>query len=261
MPTYSSLLRFVEPTDGDLNWGGTVNTGFTELADAAIAGTATVDVTSGNVTLSVANGGDDQARKMVLNITGSPGAARDVIVPSTSKIYFVANTCGQTATVKVFGQTGVAVPNGASMLLRVNGTDAVQAVSNFASLNVNGEAVTTPTATQTLSNKTLSSVVINDGYTEEVYTLATSGSVALNPANGSIQTSTLSGNITFTDSLSAGQSIVLMLSGGSTYTVTWPTITWVSVPGTIAPVLTASDVLVFWKVGSTLYGSYTGSST
>lgn len=260
MATYSPLLRFVEPSNGDLAWGGTVNNGLTELVDAAIAGTATVDVTSGNVTLTVANGGDDQARKMVLNITGSPGAARDVIVPSTSKIYFVANACGQTATVKVSGQTGVAVPNGASMVLRVDGTDVVQAVSAFSSLSVSGEAVTTPTNTQTLSNKTLSSVVINDGYTEEVYALGTSGSVALNPANGSIQTSAVAGNITFTDSLSAGQSIVLMLSGGSTYTVTWPTLTWVSVSGNVAPTLTASDVLVFWKIGSTLYGTYTGST-
>lgn len=94
---------------------------------------------------------------------------------------------------------------------------------------------------------------------ETVYTLGTSGSIALDPANGSIQTSTLSGNPTFTDSLEAGQTIVLMLNGGASYTVTWPTITWASSAGNTAPTLTANDTLVFWKVSTTLYGAYVGS--
>ena len=95
--------------------------------------------------------------------------------------------------------------------------------------------------------------------TETVYTLGTSGSIALDPANGSIQVSTLSGALTFTDSLDAGQTIVLMLNGGASYTVTWPTVTWVTSTGNTAPTLTANDTLVFWKVSTTLYGAYVGS--
>jgi len=95
--------------------------------------------------------------------------------------------------------------------------------------------------------------------TETVYTLGTSGSIALNPANGSIQSSTLSGDPTFTDSLAAGQTIVLMLNNGASYTVTWPTTTWVTSAGDVAPTLTANDTLVFWKVSTTLYGAYVGS--
>lgn len=94
---------------------------------------------------------------------------------------------------------------------------------------------------------------------ETTYTLGTSGSIALDPANGSIQSSTLSGNPTFTDSLEAGQVIVLMLNGGASYTVTWPTVTWVTSAGDVAPTLTANDTLVFWKVSTTLYGAYVGS--
>jgi len=94
---------------------------------------------------------------------------------------------------------------------------------------------------------------------ETTYTLGTSGSIALDPANGSIQSSTLSGNPTFTDSLEAGQVVVLMLNGGASYTVTWPTITWVTSTGNSAPTLTANDTLVFWKVSTTLYGAYVGS--
>ena len=96
---------------------------------------------------------------------------------------------------------------------------------------------------------------------ETVYTLATTGSIALDPANGSIQVSVLTGAPTFTDSLEAGQSVVLHLEGGATNTVTWFTtgITWVSGDGNAAPTLTAKDTLVFWKISTTLYGAYVGS--
>ena len=94
---------------------------------------------------------------------------------------------------------------------------------------------------------------------ETVYTLGTSGSIALDPANGSIQSSVLTGAPTFTDSLEAGQTIVLMLEGGASYSVTWPTITWVTSAGNAAPTLTAKDTLVLWKVSTTLYGAYVGS--
>tara|TARA_Y100000015_G_scaffold21164_1_gene20568 strand:- start:2406 stop:2936 length:531 start_codon:yes stop_codon:yes gene_type:complete len=94
---------------------------------------------------------------------------------------------------------------------------------------------------------------------ETVFTLGTTGSIALDPANGSVQVSVLTGNPTFTDSLESGQSIVLHLEAGASNTVTWPTITWTTASGNAAPTLTAKDVLVFWKISSTLYGAYVGS--
>lgn len=104
-----------------------------------------------------------------------------------------------------------------------------------------------------LSNPTLT------GYTETVYTLGTSGSIALNPANGTIQSCAAAGTVTFTDSLAAGQSIVLRLTGGVANTINWPTTTWISATGNVAPTLSASCVLVFFKISTTLYGSYVGS--
>jgi hypothetical protein len=53
--------------------------------------------------------------------------------------------------------------------------------------------------------------------------------------------------------------VVLMLEGGASYTITWPTITWVTSSGNSAPTLTAKDTLVLWKVSTTLYGAYVGS--
>lgn len=91
---------------------------------------------------------------------------------------------------------------------------------------------------------------------ETVYNLS---GTAIDASNGNIQYKTISGNTTFTDSLSTGESVILRLASASSYTITWPTITWVKVGGSAAPTLTASDVIVLWKEGSTLYGAYVGS--
>jgi len=93
---------------------------------------------------------------------------------------------------------------------------------------------------------------------ETVFTLGTSGTVALDPANGSIQTCASSGP-TFTDSLEAGQTLVLHITGGDSNPVTFPTVTWVTSGGNVAPTATASDVFVFWKISTTLYGAYVGN--
>jgi hypothetical protein len=102
---------------------------------------------------------------------------------------------------------------------------------------------------------------LSGGVVETTTTVTYASSIALTYDNGSIQTVTLTGNVTFTDSLADGESIVLMLNAGASYTVTWPTLTWVTSGGNVAPTLTANDTLVFWKIGSTLYGAYAGSYT
>jgi hypothetical protein len=95
--------------------------------------------------------------------------------------------------------------------------------------------------------------------TETVYSLT---GTDIDPANGTVQQKTLSANTTFTESLSDGQSITLMIDDGSAYTITWPTITWVNNGGS-APTLatTGYTVIVIWKAGGTLYGALAGNGT
>lgn len=116
----------------------------------------------------------------------------------------------------------------------------------------------TLTGTQTLTNKTVTNIVFDGSTTEEVYVLA--GTV-IDPANGTIQTKTLSANTTFTESLVAGQSVTVMIDDGTAYTVTWPTTTWKTDNGS-APTLntTGYTVVVLWKVNSTLYGARVGNA-
>jgi hypothetical protein len=118
--------------------------------------------------------------------------------------------------------------------------------------------VATLTGTQTLTNKTLTNPTVTS-YIETVYALS---GTAIDPANGTIQTKTLGANTTFTESLADGQSVVLMLNP-VTYTVTWPTMTWISVGGTgTTPTLEASstNVVIIWQVASTVYGNWAGSA-
>ena len=111
-----------------------------------------------------------------------------------------------------------------------------------------------------LSGGTMTGNVTLDAYTEKVATLATSGTIALNPATGTTLSCAAAGTVTFTDSLSSGQSISLLLTNGSSYTINWPTTTWVTAAGNTAPTLSASNTLVFWKISSTLYGALVGKS-
>ena len=131
-------------------------------------------------------------------------------------------------------------------------------ILNDADIGVNVQSYDADTA-KTDAAQTFTAQQTFNEVKETTFTLGTTGSIALDPANGSIQSSVLTGDPTFTDSLEAGQTIVLMLEGGDTYTVTWPTITWVTSDGNAAPPLTANDTLVFWKVSTTLYGAYVGS--
>lgn len=152
MPSsYTSNLRLTLPVQGELSgtWGDTVNTGITALTDTAIAGTAAVTMTDANYTLTTANGASDQARAMFVTITGTITAARNIIVPSSSKLYYVTNntTGGFALTVKTSAGTGISVANGKRMALYCDATNVLNAFDAAGTIaaNINGSVgATTP---------------------------------------------------------------------------------------------------------------------
>lgn len=93
--------------------------------------------------------------------------------------------------------------------------------------------------------------------TETTYNLT---GTDIDPANGAKQTKTLTATATLTDSLTDGQTVRLRIVNGATYAVTFPTATWVTSAGDVAPTATEDDVFVFEKVGSTLFIYYSGSA-
>ena len=110
--------------------------------EQAIVGLATLDsgdFTSNSSTLSYTDSNDAQDfRCLVLDITATLSANGTVIVPAIQKPYIVMNNSvgGYAVTVKVTGQTGISVPNGAKVLLYNNGTDVGTAVTYLTSLTL-----------------------------------------------------------------------------------------------------------------------------
>lgn len=120
--TYTNRLRLVlqEPFSNTNTWGNNFNAGVTDLIEQAIAGVTEVDVTGGNVTLTTANGGDDEARSMSLVVGGNPGVLRRVVVPTLPKLYMVLNDSDSLLVVETAAGEGAVVPIGAYSLLFVD---------------------------------------------------------------------------------------------------------------------------------------------
>lgn len=95
---------------------------------------------------------------------------------------------------------------------------------------------------------------------DTAYNMSTGTSI--DPANGTIQYKTLTGNTTFTEALEEGQTVLLAIDDGTAYTATWPTTTWVKSGGTAsAPTLATTGYtwILLWKLSTVLYGTLVGS--
>ena len=139
--TYSDNLKIELMGTGDQagNWGATTNVNLGTLIEQAISGYVTQAITDGaDTVITIPNGATGVARNMFIECTGSLSAARNLIVPINKKLYFIYNNTsgGYAVTVKVSGQTGVSVPNGAKVVLVSNGTDIVNATNYMATLTL-----------------------------------------------------------------------------------------------------------------------------
>jgi hypothetical protein len=136
--TYSSLkIELIGTGEQAGTWGTTTNTNLGTALEQAIVGKADVTVSSTSVTLTLTDSNALQnARALYLNLSGTPGGAATLNVPAIEKNYIVKNGTDQVVTIKVSGQTGVAVPVGKTVLVYNNGTDVVTAVDHIPSLTL-----------------------------------------------------------------------------------------------------------------------------
>jgi hypothetical protein len=231
---------------------------------ATITGGATT-ITSSNLTTSRALVSDGSGKVAVSAVTSTEvgyldGVTSNIQTQLNAKGVGSVTSVGGTGTVQGLTLSGTVTSSGnltlGGSLSDINLTSQVTGTLPVAN---GGTGVTSSTGTGSVvlsSAPTITSLALDGAYSEEVYALS---GTALDPANGTLQTKTLAVNTTFTESLTSGESMVLMLGAGASYTVTWPTITWVTSAGNVAPTLTANDTIVLWKISSTLYGAYAGS--
>ena len=135
--TYSTNLKIELIGTGEQagTWGTTTNTNLGTALEQAIVGKADVTMSSTTVTLTLTNTNAAQnARAIYLNLTGSPGGAAVLEVPAVEKPYIVKNGSDQQVTIKVSGQTGVAIPTTKTAIVYNNGTDVVGAIDYIPSL-------------------------------------------------------------------------------------------------------------------------------
>lgn len=149
-----------ETNDNPNSWGDILTDSALQLLEDAVAGAASVDVTSGNATLSDTAGGPsaaNAARYMIVNVIGSQGAdGRQIIAPSTqvvgnpspkprTKVYLINNQSAFAVTVltDAGGSTGPSIPAGQARWVYIDGTNgiAVEADVTLASdsTNLGGE--------------------------------------------------------------------------------------------------------------------------
>lgn len=244
MSTYSTNLKIELITTGTQagTWGNTTNVNLGTLIEQAIAGYDSYACTGGTDTLAMTDGASAPARNMFLRLTGTGGGT--LVVPGTSpnantKLYFIQNaTSSGSVTVKVSGQTGVSVPNGAKTVLFCNGTDVIDATNYMSALSLGaalpvtsgGTGVTTSTGTgntvlsasPTLTGIPLAPTAAAGTNTTQIATTAfvTSALVAAYPV-GSIYMSTVSTNpatlLGFGTWVAYGQGRMLISADG-TYT-------------------------------------------
>jgi hypothetical protein len=143
MSSTFSNLKFELIGNGEQSgtWGTTTNANIGTAIEQAIVGMATLDsgdFTANVATLTLSNTTAAQdARALCLNIAaGAVSAAGTINVPAIEKPYLIINGSSYTVTVKVSGQTGVAVPAGTRTVVYNNGTDVGAQVSWLGSLTL-----------------------------------------------------------------------------------------------------------------------------
>jgi hypothetical protein len=209
-------------------WGTTTNTNLGTALEEAITGSADVAFSSADVTLTLTDTNAAQVgRNLRLNLTGTSGGARNLILGSgmqIEKLYLINNGLADAVTVKNTTGTGIAVPAGKSMFVYNNGTNVVDAVTHLTSLTLgsalpvasggsgqtsytNGQLLIGNTTGNTLTKATLTAgtgVTITNGTGTISIAATNNGTVTSVGGTGTVNGITLTGTVTSTGNLTLG---------------------------------------------------------
>ncbi len=160
--TYSTLkVELIGTGEQTGTWGTTTNDNLSIALGEAITGSADVAFSSADVTVTLTDSnGAQTARNLRLNLTGTSGGARNLILGSgcqIEKLYLINNGLADAVTVKNTSGTGIAVPAGSSMFVYNNGTNVVEALKAIP-VDAGGTGLATLTANNVLLGNGTSAV-------------------------------------------------------------------------------------------------------
>lgn len=166
--SYTTRLRLTKQGTGDNpnTWGSILNSEFTDLIDEAVGGSEDISLTAGNVTLTSNNGSSDQARNMILRMTGTPTANRVLTVPAVEKMYIVDATpltTGSTYTVAI-------TPSGGGTAVTINGNDRVLVYCNGTNMYLVAQLVQDTYETSSISTSAYQDDSVTYGKIQNVST-------------------------------------------------------------------------------------------
>jgi len=181
--TYSDLkIELIGTGEQSGTWGVTTNTNLSTALGEAITGSADVAFSSADVTVTLTNTNAAQtARNLRLNLTGTSGGARNLILGSgcqIEKLYLVNNALADAVTVKNTTGTGIAVPAGRTMFVFNDGTNVVDALSYFSGTVVSSAATITG---GTINSTSIGATTPSSG---AFTTLSATGNTTLGDASG-----------------------------------------------------------------------------
>lgn len=226
--TYSNLkIELIATGEQSGTWGITTNTNLGTALEEAVVGSADVTFASADVTLTLTDTNASQtARNFRLNLTGTSGGARNLIVPAIEKPYVVYNGVADTVTVKNATGTGIAVPSGKTMMVYNDGTNVVD-VTTYASSMTLGSALPVASGGTGISSGTSGGVL----YYSATGTLASSGALAASAlvvgggAGSSPSTITTGTGVTTALGVNVGTAGAFVVNGGALGTPSSGTLT------------------------------------
>jgi hypothetical protein len=181
--TYSDLkIELIGTGEQSGTWGTTTNTNLSTALGEAITGSADVAFSSADVTLTLTNVNTAQtARNLRLNLSGTSGGARNLILGSgcqIEKLYLINNGVADAVTVKNTTGSGVVVPAGKSMYVFNNAVDVVDVLTYFSGTVVSSAATITG---GTINSTTIGASTASSG---RFTTLEATGNTTLGDASG-----------------------------------------------------------------------------
>ena len=230
--TYSALkIELIATGEQSGTWGTTTNNNFGDAAlGEAITGSADVAFSSADVTVTLTDTNASQtARNLRLNLTGTSGGARNLVLGSgcqIEKLYLINNTLADVVTVKNTTGTGIAVPAGKTMFVFNNGTNVVDATTALSSVYV----------TSAITNAALTAS--KPVFTDASKNLTSSGTLAVDQGGTGATSQTayavIAGGTSSTGAYQSvsglGTSGQVLMSNGASALPTWQTVSTKAFP-------------------------------